>query len=372
MEIIQLNLKDKLFINSKISITLDKLSSNMQKPILVFKIGTASITDAKGNLDETVLKSISGQLAALHKEYRIVVVSSGAVGTGKKFLKNYSGKIEERKAAAAVGNPILIYKYSEAFSKYKIPIAQSLCERGHFSDRTKFLQLRATYEELWKNGIIPIANENDVVSSRELKFSDNDELATLLAVGFGAQYLLIGTSVKGLLDQDGNLIPRIEKFDEQLLSLATKEKSASGLGGMISKLTFAHLAANMGIKVVIFSAKEKNGLLLAVKEKTGTVCTAKSVSKTARQKWLASGSLVIGSIIVDEGAQKALLKRKSLLAVGVTKIIQAFEQGEAFEITGQDGNAFAVARAKISSRSLEKNMKQQNLMLAHADEIVLV
>ena len=344
----------------------------MNKPILVFKIGTSSITNAKGNLDEAVVESIALQLAVLHKDFRIVIVSSGAVGTGKKYIKNYSGKIEERKAAAAIGNPILIHRYSEVFAKYKIPIAQSLCERGHFSDREKFLQLRATYDELWKNGVIPIANENDVVSSRELKFSDNDELATLLAVGFGAEYLLIGTSVQGVLDKDGQVIKSIEKFDDKILGLATKERSAAGLGGMITKLTFAHLATSMGIKVVIFSAKEKDGLIKAVKEKTGTVCYPKNVTKSARQKWLASGSLVIGSILVDEGAHKALLKRKSLLAVGIKTVMNDFEEGEAFEIADEKGNAFAVARAKISSKELKKNLKQQNLVLAHADDIVLI
>ena len=344
----------------------------MQKPILVFKIGTASITDANGNLDEAVVQSIASQLATLHKEFHIVLVSSGAVGTGKKFIKNYSGKIEERKAAAAIGNPILIYKYSEAFSKYKIPIAQSLCERGHFSDREKFLQLRATYEELWKNGIIPIANENDVVSSRELKFSDNDELATLLAVGFGAQLLMIGTSVPGVLDTEEKVVRKIEKFDQKILSLATKDKSATGLGGMISKLTFAHMATSLGIKVLIFSAREKNGLLQAVKEKIGTVCIPKNATKNARQKWLASGSLVIGSIMVDEGAQKALLKRKSLLAVGVKEVLAPFKEGEAIEITDIYKNVFAVARAKISSKELLNSDKQQKLLLAHADDIVLL
>lgn len=344
----------------------------MQKPILVFKIGTSSITDANGNLDETVVQSIAKQLAVLQKQYHIVIVSSGAVGTGKKYIRDYSGKIEERKAAAAIGNPILIYKYSVAFGKYKIPIAQSLCERGHFSDREKFLQLRGTYEELWKNGIIPIANENDVVSSRELKFSDNDELATLLAVGFGADLLLIGTSVQGVLDKEGNIVSRIDKFDDKILALATKEKSSAGLGGMISKLTFAHLATSMGIRVVIFPAKEKNSLIKAVDGKTGTICTPKNVSKSARQKWLASGSLVIGNVQVDEGAQKALLKRKSLLAVGVRQVMYAFEEGEAIEICDENGKAFAVGRAKISSAVLQKNLKQQNLLLAHADDIVLM
>src|ERR1041385_9135886 len=139
----------------------------MNKPILVLKIGTSSITNEEGFLDLSVLRNIAGQIAVVHKNYHVVIVSSGAVGTGKKFIAGYTGKINERKAAAAIGNPVLINKYTHAFEKYGIPIAQSLCERGHFSDREKFLQLKSTYEELWRNGVIPIANENDVVSSRE-------------------------------------------------------------------------------------------------------------------------------------------------------------------------------------------------------------
>lgn len=344
----------------------------MHKPVLVFKIGTSSITDKNGELNEDVIKSVAHQIALLHKKYSIVMVSSGAVGSGKKFIKNYTGKIEERKAAAAIGNPLLLNKYADAFKKYKIAIAQSLCERGHFSDRDKFLQLRATYHELWENNIIPIANENDVVSSRELKFSDNDELATLLAVGFNAEVLLIATSVQGLLDADAKLVSRVDKFDAGIFAMANKEKSATGLGGMISKLSCAHLATGMGTKVIIFSAQEKQGLQNALKEKTGTVFSPKNVSKTARQKWLASGSLVIGSVQVDEGAHKALLKRKSLLAVGVSHIIRVFDSDEVFDVQDMKGTTFAVARAKISSKELEKRMKEKGLLLAHADEIVLL
>lgn len=339
--------------------------------ILVLKIGTSSITNEHGNLDESVLRSVAKQISLLHEKYHVVIVSSGAVGTGKKFIADYSGKINERKAAAAIGNPILINKYTYAFAKYGIPIAQSLCERGHFSDRGKFLQLKATYEELWKNGIIPIANENDVVSSRELKFSDNDELATLIAVGFGAETLLIGTSVDGVLDGKGKTVSRIEKFDNSILGLATNEKSASGLGGMTSKLTFADLATGMGIKVVIFKTKATKSILKAVEEKTGTVCIARQVKNTARQKWLASGSLIIGGVQVDEGAKKALLKRKSLLAVGVRKVINDFKQNEAFEIMDEEGVAFAVAKAKTDSSQLKKN-DLKNVMLANADDIVIL
>lgn len=266
----------------------------MKKEVLVYKIGTAGITNKQGFIDIKVLDETVRQLALLHSKYNILIVSSGAVGTGKKYIQNYSGKIEERKAAAAIGNPILIQKYATSFSKYKIAIAQSLCEREHFSDRKKFLQLRSTYEELWKNNIIPIANENDVVSSYELKFSDNDELATLLAVGLNASNLLIATSADGVLDANNEVVRVISKFDKSILGLARKDKSNVGLGGMVSKLTFAKLASSLGIQVNIFGAKNDNAIIDALKGRTGTTITAKSISTSARNKWLASGSKVFG------------------------------------------------------------------------------
>jgi glutamate 5-kinase len=189
----------------------------MNKPVLVFKIGTSSITTSDGEVDLSLLQELAAQIADLHQQYHIVIVSSGAVGTGKRFIQGYSGKLEERKAAAAIGNPILVNRYAEAFRPYQIPIAQSLCERQHFSNRHQFLQLRETYRELWKHGVIPIANENDVVSNLELKFSDNDELATLLAVGFGAEVLLIATSVEGVLDAAGSVVSSIDHFDASVL-----------------------------------------------------------------------------------------------------------------------------------------------------------
>jgi glutamate 5-kinase len=344
----------------------------MKKAVLVYKIGTAGITNTKGNIDNNILNEVVRQLAMLHRNHHILIVSSGAVGTGKKYLPNYTAKIEERKAAAAIGNPILIQKYATTFKKYNIAIAQSLCERGHFSDRQKFLQLRSTYEELWRNNIIPIANENDVVSNYELKFSDNDELATLLAIGLNASHLLIATSVEGVLDQENKVVKSITKFDTQTLSLARKDKSSVGLGGMLSKLTFAKLASSLGIKVHIFAAKKQNSILDTLQEKTGTIIIAKNVVASARQKWLASGSKIIGTVQIDNGAKNALLKRKSLLAVGVSAIIQNFDSHEAIEIVDENQNIIAIAKAKISAKNLAQNLKTQNIILAHADEIVIL
>ena len=342
------------------------------KKILVFKIGTASVTRADGSPDVELLQDLARQIASLHDQYHVVVVSSGAVGTGKKYIPKYSGKIEERKAAAAIGNPILIQLYARAFEPYSIPIAQSLCERHHFSDREQFLQLRETYNELWRNGVIPIANENDVVSSRELKFSDNDELATRLAIGLGASVLLIGTSVPGVLDKDNKLVREISNFGPTTMQLVRNEKSVTGLGGMSSKLTFARLATNLGTRVVIFGARTPDGILQAEKGLTGTVCIPRQVTASSRQKWLAAGSLVIGRLQVDAGARDALLQRKSLLSVGVKHVEVPFAAGEVVELTGPDGGAFAVARVKVSASSLSAANGKEKLTVAHADEIVLL
>jgi len=344
----------------------------MTKSILVLKLGSASITTSKGEIDETIIADITRQVAELAKNHHLILVSSGAVAAGKKFIKNYKGKISERKAAASIGNPLLLSTYSKHFKPYNISIAQSLCERQHFSNRTQFLQLKETYEELWKNGVIPIANENDVVSNLELKFSDNDELATLLGVGFGASLILLGTSVPGVLDKEGNVIDKIDAINNDVFSLANKNTSEVGLGGMISKLTFANLASTMGIKVVIFGVRTPDGILKAAKGESGTICTPKNCSISARNKWLASGSLVTGRLKVDAGASEAIRKRKSLLAVGVKSIEVNFANGEIFEIIDEENNIVAVALAKVSSSTISENSKQHNLEIANASDIVIL
>ncbi|GEM70070.1 glutamate 5-kinase [Sphingobacterium mizutaii NBRC 14946 = DSM 11724] len=343
----------------------------MKKPILVIKFGSAAIT-TDGEIDERIVLEIARQCAQLQPKYNIVIVSSGAVAAGKKFIPKYTGTLAQKKAAAAIGNPLLVRTYGTYFKPFKIALAQSLCERHHFANRSQFLQLKSTYETLWKNNVIPIANENDVVSNKELKFSDNDELATLIAVGFGAEQILFSTSVPGVLDENGKVIPELKIIDKAALALAKEEKSAVGLGGMISKLNFARLANQMGIKAVIFSMKTEDGILKAVVGETGTVCQAQVKKLSSRNKWLASGSLITGLVQVDKGALAALSKRKSLLAVGVNKIIQDFEVGEVFQIADEDHVIHAVAKSKIDSVSLRSKAEKKNIEIAHADDIVLL
>jgi glutamate 5-kinase len=341
------------------------------KPIIVLKFGSASITKTNGELNQLVMVEIARQVAQLYADFRLVIVSSGAVAAGKPYIQNYSGEISQRKAAAAIGNLLLLNKYAQFFAPYDIPIAQSLCERGHFGNREQFLQMKDTFEELWNNGIIPIVNENDVVSSRELKFSDNDELATLIAVGFGAETLMFCTSVGGLLDHNRQIVREVANINDAF-GFVKDEKSTSGLGGMSSKLTFAKLATRMGIGVIIFGMTEPDGLLKALQHQTGTVFIAQENALSARNRWLGSGSLVAGQLRIDAGAVQALRQRKSLLAVGVQEVLGDFEAGEIVEIIDSLGEAIAVAKAKESSLPILQNLSTQNFEVANANDIVLL
>ncbi|KPM50051.1 glutamate 5-kinase [Jiulongibacter sediminis] len=343
----------------------------MNKPLLVVKFGTSAITNAQGVPDDQVIDRIATELSQLHSEYSLVLVSSGAVGAGKSFISNYDGRLAKRKAAAAVGNPLLIVKFKEAFAKHGFHVAQSLCERRHFAQRELFLQLKETYQELWANDIIPVANENDVISDRELKFSDNDELATLIAAGFGAEQLMIATEAGGLLDKDKNVVNHIKEINDEVMDLVDTRKSTLGLGGMSSKLTFAKLATKMGIKVTIFGIKmHQGGILKAFKGESGTTFDPQAVNLSARNKWLASGGLTTARIVLDGGAVEALRNRKSLLAVGIKKHSGDFDKGEVVELLNEKKEVIGVARTRVSSDSLDQN--KQSLIVAHADDIAIL
>ena len=343
----------------------------MQKRVLVIKLGSAVITTAEGTIDQSIIKKLAEEIAALTKTYRVVLVSSGAVGSGKAFIKNYKGTLIERKAAAAVGNPILIQLYHKYFSKFGITVAQALCERHHFSNRSQFLQLKETFFEFWENNILPVVNENDLVSNVELKFSDNDELATLIAIGFDAETLIICTSVGGFLNDEKRVISQVEKIDNKILDYISEEKTSLGLGGMLSKLTFTRLATSLGIRVIISGLSGKNAFLNALNGNAGTTFKPQPSNLKARQKWLASGSITIGGILVDKGAEKALLNRKSLLTVGIKKVQGSFAVGEVVQLINEEEAIIGVAKVKLGASDIKSQIATKNAVAAHADDIVV-
>lgn len=343
----------------------------MQKPVLVIKLGTAVITDSKGVISQAIIKKVAAEIANLSKRYNVVLVSSGAVGSGKSLIKQYKGTLTERKAAAAIGNPILIRLYQKYFTAYNIPVAQALTERVHFSRRAQFLQLKETFETFWANKIIPIVNENDLVSNVELKFSDNDELATLIAIGFDADALIICTSVGGFMDNEKKIIPLITNIDKNILGFVTTDKSSLGLGGMTSKLTFTRLANSLGIKVIITGLKGNTPFASALAGDQGTTFLPQESNLKARQKWLASGSITFGSISVDSGAAKAVLQRRSLLTVGIAQVHGKFTQGEVVQLKDDEGTIIGVAKVKLGAAGIKENLNVKNVIAAHADDIVV-
>lgn len=343
----------------------------MQKPVLVIKLGTAVITGIDGKANETIITRLAEEIAELNASYRVVLVSSGAVGSGKAFIKNYKGTLIERKAAAAIGNPILIQLYHKYFSVHNIVVAQALCERHHFSNRFQFLQLKETFSEFWKNDIIPVVNENDLVSNIELKFSDNDELSTLIAIGFDAETLVICTSVGGFLDNEKKIIAVVENIDQRILGFVHSEKSAVGLGGMVSKLTFTRLATSLGIKVVMCGLVGEKPLIAALSGKQGTTFKPKKSNLKARSKWLASGSITLGTLVVDKGAEKALLSRKSLLTVGIKNVKGTFSAGEVVQLINEEDIIIGVAKVKLDAVQMDEQTSAKNALAAHADDIVI-
>jgi len=338
------------------------------KSIIVIKVGSSVITDEEGNLNVSVLENIVRQASQLFKEYNIILVSSGAVSSGKRWLKKYNKHLTKRKAAAAVGNPLLIKEYSVHFLKHGYQVAQALLERQHFASRSQFLQLKETIFELWQNDIVPVVNENDVVSNYELQFSDNDELSTLLAVSFNADVLIFCTTAGGYKDEHGAVIPFVEDVNE-VMHFLKEDTSAHGTGGMSSKLTFTKLAAGLGIKVVYCGVQDNDSFARALNGQSGTTFKPRRSTLNERQKWLASGSITIGSVEIDDGAYKALQQRKSLLLVGVTKMQGMFTAGEVVQLTISTGQIIGVAKMRFSASQL--TTKAKNMMVAHADDIVI-
>jgi len=345
----------------------------MRQKVLVIKLGSAVITNAIGNINKAVIKKIVEDIAALNQSYKIVLVSSGAVSSGKKYIQDYKGSLLQRKVAAAIGNPILIQLYRHYFQKRGLTVAQALCERSHFSNRKQFLQLRDTFKTFWQHNVIPVVNENDVISDLELKFSDNDELATLLAIAFDAETLVLCTSVGGFLDDKKKILKEIRSINADVLSLVKKgEKSEFGLGGMLSKLTFTRLATNLGINVIMCGLQSATPVSDALHKKTGSFFYAQKSDLKNRQKWLASGSITLGKIRLDKGAAKAVAERKSLLTVGIVAIEGRFATGEVVQLMNEDGVIIGVAKAKLGSSELKKHLKEKNIVAAHANDIVLI
>lgn len=245
----------------------------MSKKIIVIKIGTNVITNNKCLLDKSVINKLAVQVAALRRRgYAVILVTSGAMGAGRSLVKpdKRLSKVEARQVLAAAGQIKLANTYLERFRKFELCCAQVLTCKEDFRDRRHYFNMKGCFHALLKSGLIPIVNENDVVAVEELMFTDNDELAGLIAKMVKAKQLIILTNVGGVKDDKGRVIQVIRKKSDYERFVAP-EKSSFGRGGMSAKCAIAMKLAKQGIKTRIINGKIQNGILRAIAgEKIGT------------------------------------------------------------------------------------------------------
>jgi glutamate 5-kinase len=332
---------------------------------VVVKIGSQILSSADG-IEEGRLRGLVRELAELHdRKKEIVVVSSGAVAAGMSRLgrKERPKSIPEKQALAAVGQIKLMALYERFFSKFDKSVAQVLLTHEDLANRQRYINAKHTFEMLLKSAIIPIVNENDTVAVEEMKFGDNDHLSALVATLLEADLLVILSDVEGVFDKDprahGNaqLIPLISEAKGISQAIAGTSLSATGTGGIASKLGAAEESAAAGIPTVITSGLQSGvlGKVFAEKESVGTLILPESNRLTSRKHWIAYNLKPLGEVVVDQGAHDAVVRQgKSLLPSGLKEVRGAFGVGECVRCLDLDGREFARGLINYSAQELNQ------------------
>jgi len=342
-----------------------------KKPILqrvrrvVVKIGSQILSSAEG-IEETLLKDLVRQLAALHSQRKeIVIVSSGAVAAGMTQLgrKERPKTIPEKQALAAVGQIRLMALYERHFSRFEKNVAQVLLTHEDLANRQRYINAKHTFQMLLESCIIPIVNENDTVAVEEMKFGDNDHLSALVATLLEADLLVILSDVEGIYDCDprthanASLFPLIKEIKEVKAKILDDSRSSFGTGGITTKIGAAEEASAAGIPTVITSGL-KAGTLTSVFDpnaEIGTLILPDENRLTNRKHWIAYNLKPAGDVVVDQGAHDALVRKgKSLLPSGLKEIRGSFGVGECVRCLDLDGREFARGLVNYSAQELNQ------------------
>ncbi len=305
--------------------------------LIVVKVGSSSLSDNSGKLDPSSFDKIAGEIAKAQQTQgvKIILVTSGAVAAGREKLGHADlSTVQEKQAAAAVGQGVLMKEYERAFASQALVPAQVLLTRDAISNRTRYLHARNTIGQILKFGAVPVINENDTVSAEEIRFGDNDTLSALVATLMGADLLIILSDVEGFI-KDGRVLSEIEKITGDIEESAGISSTSCGTGGMITKISAAKLALAAGIPAVIAGFREQNIIEKILSgEEAGTVFIPKPAKIESKKRWLMSGKKPSGKIAVDAGAVKALTEQgKSLLPVGIKEVKGKFSHGDIISIT---------------------------------------
>jgi len=354
---------------------------------IVVKVGSTLLTNDGRGLDHSAVARWAGQIAQLkYARKTVVLVSSGAIAEGMQRLgwRTRPRAIHELQAAAAVGQMGLVQAYEAAFSKYGLHTAQVLLTHEDLADRRRYLNARTTLTTLLALGVIPVINENDTVTTDEIRFGDNDTLAALVTNLIEADVLVLLTDQQGLFtadrrkDASATLVRSARAGDPALEEMAGGAGSAIGRGGMLTKVLAAKRAARSGASTIIASGAEPDVLTrLAAGEAIGTTLVAETVSLAKRKQWLADHLRLAGALRLDEGAVRALLRDgKSLLPIGVAAVEGAFERGEVVGCFAPDGREIARGLVNYDSqetaRILRKPSSEIESILGYVDEPELI
>lgn len=357
---------------------------------VVVKIGTASITDLLGGLSRDVIADLAQQVAALSKAgNRVVVVSSGAVAAGLQALgMARPNDVLTKQAVSAVGQSRLMRAWDDAFAAVGLISGQALLTPNDFFDRTQYLHARNTFQRLLDLKVVPIVNENDALADDELRFGDNDRIAALVAHLVNADLLVLLTDMNGLYTDDPRkntnalLIEKIAAITPDVERLAGGTGTDRGSGGMRSKVQAAKIATMSGVRTVIANAERPNVLLDAVRnDLVGTTVLAQERQLNARKLWIGFAVEATGTLVVDDGARGALIRRSvSLLAAGVVAVHGDFEEGAAVDIAAVDGTIFARGLVRFDAASARDaaGKRSEELgddapgVLVHRDDLVVL
>ena len=336
------------------------LISNSKK--IVIKLGSTTVVDSKGKFKKKWVTSLIKDIKKLGSGKDFVIVSSGAIALGQKYLKIQKRKIklEMSQAIAAIGQIHLAGEFQELFEKFKLKTGQILISPDDTEQRKRALNVRGTFDNLFKLKAIPIVNENDTTATSEIKYGDNDRLAARVAQIIGADTLIILSDVNGLYDKFKNIVKTVNRLDEKIYSLVENSKNSYGSGGILTKLDAAKICMNSGCHMFLANGSKEYPLKRMVNEKTFTHFTPKISSLDARKKWIISSLSSSAVISVDAGAAKALINGKSLLAAGIIKVKGSFDKGENVLIVDQNEKQLARGLASFNSEEIDKIKGKQS------------
>lgn len=351
---------------------------------IVVKIGSNVLTQSNGLPDQHRIAALVDQLVAIKKQgIDVILVSSGAVAAGRSLItvSDKYDAIAARQLLASIGQVKLINNYAQLFDKHGIICSQVLVTTEDFKGRQHYLNMQNCLEILLQHNVIPIVNENDVVSVTELMFTDNDELAGLIASMLNAQAMIILTNVDGIYtgnpnDAGSELIKEVSGNGVDFSSFVTTGKSQFGRGGMVTKSHMAQKTAKLGIAVHIANGTRENILLDVLNNQVAHTRFVPDKTASGKKKWLAhSEKAATGVVQVNAGAKTALTSDKatSLLPVGVVDVLTEFKKGEIIKLIDEQQKVIALGIAEYGADKAKENIGQKNQKpLVHYDYLYLL